>query len=107
MIQLKKNKYPEVSILLSIISIAASVFINIQIAKQYLRSVGKNRALFGLYELLQFGYQYYVAILGFIALVMAILGIKGDNRRSLKLSAILLSVLALMAVFVRIWRLFV
>lgn len=102
-----KNKYLKVSISLSIISMAISIFINIQITKEYLRSDGKTRALFGIKEYLEFGYQYYVCILGLIALIMAILSIKGDGRNGLKRSAILLSVLALVTVFVRIWRLFV
>ena len=102
-----KRNYLKISILLSIISIAITLFINNQIAKAYLKSQGKTKALFGLKELLQFGYQYYVAILGTIALILAIPGIKGNNRKSKKLAAVLLSLLAIIVVFVRIWRLFV
>jgi len=62
--QLKKSRYLKISISLSLISISLSVFINIQLAREYSISDGKTRALFGIKELLQFGYQYYVCILG-------------------------------------------
>jgi len=104
---LKKSIYLKISTILSIISIFLSIFINIQIAREYLKSDGKTRALFGIKEALQFGYQYYVCILGVISLIVAILGIKGNSKRRKVLSAILLSVFALILVFVRLWRLFV
>src|SRR5687768_17338629 len=102
---MKKN-YLEISILLSILSITITLFINNQIANAYLKSVGKTRALFGLTEL-RFGYQYFVVIFGIIALIFAILGTKGTSQRSKKLIAVLLSLLAIIIVFVRIWWLFV
>ena len=107
MIQVKKSNYLKVSISLSIISIALSLLINIIIAKEYLRVDGKTRALFGIKELYQFGYQYYVVILGIISLIIAILSMKGNNQRSKLLTAILLSLIALITVFARMWRLFV
>jgi len=75
-------------------------------ARQYLKSDGKTRALFGFNELLQFGYQYYVCIPGVISLIIAILGVKGDSHLSKKSFAIFLSLFALLVVFARIWRLF-
>jgi hypothetical protein len=107
MIQVKKSNYLKVSISLSIISIALSLLINIIIAKEYLRVDGKTRALFGIKELYQFGYQYYVVILGIVSLIIAILSIRGNNQRGKVLTAILLSLFALIAVFARMWRLFV
>jgi purine-cytosine permease-like protein len=71
-----------------------------------LRSFGKNRALFGLIELTQFGYQYYVAVLGIIALILAILGIKQERLKE-QITAVLLSLLAITIVFVRVWRFFI
>jgi hypothetical protein len=76
-------------------------------AREYLKSDGKTRALFGINELLHFGYQYYVCLLGVISLIIAILSGKGNNRQSNKLPAILLSLFAVMVVFVGLWRLFV
>jgi hypothetical protein len=104
---LKKSRLLNTSILLSILSISLSVFINIQIAREYVRVDGKTRALFGLVEVLQFGYQYYLCIAGVIALVVAILAIKGGGQRKKILFAILLSLFAIVVVFVRLWKLFV
>jgi hypothetical protein len=103
----KKNKYIGISILLSVISIAISIVINSQIAKVYLRSSGKNKALFGLIEFAQFGYQYYIAVLGIISLILAILSIKMNGQRSREIVAVVLSLLAITIVFIRIWKLFI
>ena len=107
MIHQKKIKYLGISILLSVISIAISIFINTQIAKVYLRSSGKNKALFGLTELTRFGYQYYIALLGIVSLIFAILSIKKNAQGIKKITAVLLSLLAMGIVFARIWRLFI
>jgi len=107
MTQQKKKKYFEASIVLAIVSIAITVFINIQIAIKYKRADGKTKALFGITELLSFGYKYYVAIFGIISLVYAVLNLKTDNQTNKKLTAFLLSLFAIAIVFARIWRLFV
>ena len=102
-----KQKFLQTSIVLSIISITITLLINIQIAKEYLRSDGKTRALFGIKELLQYGYQYYVLILGVCSLILAIMNLKGNIQTNKKAAVVLLSILAIIIVFVRIWRLFV
>jgi hypothetical membrane protein len=107
MIQRKKRKYLNISTVVSTISISTTIFINNQIAEAYLKSDGKTRALFGLKELLQFGYQYYVVILGILSLIFAILGIKGNNQRYNKVTTLLLSFFAIAIVFARIWRVFI
>jgi hypothetical protein len=104
---LKKSAYFNTSIILSIISISLSVIINIQIARGYLKTDGKGRALFGIVEALTYGYQYYVCILGVISLIFAILSRKRNNQRFSIAPAILLSLFAVIVVFVRLWRLFV
>ncbi len=95
------------SILLSLVSIAITVFINFRIAGTYLRVDGKTRALFGLTELLSFGYQYYVGLLGIISLIFAMAGRKGSSRSGKKFIDVLLSLFAIALVFARVWRLFI
>ncbi len=107
MIRVRKINFIKISILLSIISISISHLINYQIAKDYLGVDGKTKALFGIKELLQFGYQYYVLGLGLISLTLAILSINYVNPKSQILTALLLSVIAIVIIFARIWRLFV
>ena len=104
---IKKNTFIKISILLSIFSISISLFINYQIAKEYQSVDRKTQLLFGIKELYQFGYQYYMVVLGLISLVLALLSIKTVNQKSKLFTAILLSVIAITIVFIRIWRLFV
>ena len=103
---MKKN-YLDISLLLSFISIAVTLFINIQVAQRYIRATGKTRALFGLTELLTFGYQYYIALIGIVAFILAVLSLKNDRQHNKRLMAVLLSIVAIAVVFVRIWRVFI
>jgi hypothetical protein len=100
--QNKQNKFLTISIVISLLSIASTLVINYFIAKEYLRSDGKTKALFGIKELYQFGYQYYIVALGFIAMIFILPVIK--CRHPLKWKAIFLNVIAIIIVFVRIWR---
>lgn len=102
-----KIKYLPLSILLSLLSIAVILFINYQITKEYLRVNGKTRALFGIKEILQFGYQYCVAVAGIVALGFAILSPTKEFSSTKKWMTILLSILSIALVFLRIWRLFI
>ncbi len=102
-----KNNCAKISFTLSLISIAITFFINYQIAEVYLKSGGKTRALFGIKELYQFGYQYYVVVIGSLSLVLAILSINTKAQEGKAVAVILLSLLAIFAVFARGWRLFV
>ena len=107
MTQIRKSNFIKASVLLSIVSISISLLLNYQIAKEYLRVDGKTKLLFGIKELLQFGYQYYVVVPGLISLTLALLAIKSDNPKNRILIAILLSLIAITIVFARVWRLFV
>ncbi|WP_133055255.1 hypothetical protein [Niastella koreensis] len=91
------------SFTLSCISLIATTWINISIAKRYLHADGKTRALFGMNELLSYGYQYLVAILGITALVLSL---TSRPRSRFQLICITLSILSIILVFVRLWRLF-
>ena len=92
------------SFILSFISLAATFLINTQIAKHYLKVDGKTQALFSLNELLTYGYQYYVAVLGLLALISALFVITPANK---KIIAIALAILSIAFVFARVWRLFI
>jgi hypothetical protein len=107
MTQRPKNKYLLFSILVSIVSITSTIIINRQIANAYLTADGKTKALFGLIEYLQFGYQFYILILGILALILAAIGIKGNNQAGKKVTAFLLSLFAIAIVFIKIWRLLI
>lgn len=100
-----KKRFLDFSILLSVISLTLTIIINYQLAKEYLRVDGKTQALFGIKEMFQFSYQYYIAGIGLLSTFLAFIG-KGSNI-SKKYIAIILSLAALIIVFLRIWRLFI
>jgi hypothetical protein len=103
--QNKKNGYLNASILLSLCCLIAIIYINKLIAIEYNRSDGKTQALFGIKEILQFSYQYYIVIPVIISVILAVLG---SDRKQLKKRSILvitLNCLILLTLFLRIWRL--
>lgn len=102
-----KSKLLIFSFILSLISICTTVVINYQIAEEYLRADPKTQALFGIIELLQFGYQYYVSVLAVVSLTIAIIGQTGNDTYAKKSIPLLLSLIAITIIFLRIWRVFV
>ena len=105
--QNKSNYYLHTSIVISIISILTTMYINYKIADTYLRTRGKTRALYGLMEMLSFGYQYYVVLLGILSLMFAALTINKGEKKNKIIAALLLSLFAISIVFARIWRVFI
>jgi hypothetical protein len=99
-----KNKFIYISIIISIIPIVITTAINIRIANEYLRVDGKTKALFGLKEIFQFSYQYYVCILGVAAIIFAVLA---KTKTVSKTMTLLLAISTIILVFVRFWRLLV
>jgi ABC-type glycerol-3-phosphate transport system permease component len=104
---LKSKHYIQISLSLSCLSIAITLFINMLIAREFIRSTGKTRALFGMKEVYQFGYQYYVVIPGLISLIIALLSLRKSGWQRKVIFTIILSLAATGIVFMRIWRLFV
>ncbi len=104
---MKKNKFSILSIILSITCVIAVIIVNLKIANQYLLSDEKTKALFGLKELTTFFYQYYFVILGIISLIFGLIGTKKKELKSLYIIALSLSVLSIIFVFIRLWRLMI
>ena len=104
---MKKNKFSELSIILSIICIISVIIVNFKIANQYFLSDGKTKALFGLIELTTFYYKYYFVILGILSLILGLLGIKKKELKLTYLIALSLSTLSIILVFIRLWKLMI
>ena len=104
LITLLKNKSIYISIIISIISIIITTAINIQIANEYIQVDGKTKALFGIKEMVQFSYQYYVCILGVAAIIFAVIA---NNNAVSKTITLLLALSTIVLVFLRLWRLLV
>ena len=103
-ITLFRNKSIYISIIISIISIVITTAINIQIANEYFRVDGKTKALFGVKEIFQFSYQYYVCILGLAAMIFAVIA---NSKTVSKTMTLLLAINTIVFVFVRFWKLLV
>lgn len=104
---MKKNKFSVLSIILSIACVIAVIIVNLKIANQYLLSDGKTKALFGLIELTTFFYQYYFVALGIISLIFGLIAIKKKELKLLYQTALFLSILSIISVFIKLWKLMI
>lgn len=102
-----RKHFLKYSVLLSVISIATTLIINLKISQDYFESVGKDRAFFALRAALDYLYQYCIALFGLVALVLVFLVRKNLNLGRRLLFASGLAVFSIILVFLKIWRLFV
>jgi hypothetical protein len=105
--RLHPNIFSLISVILSGLSIAIIIKINIDIAHRYLQSDGKTKALYGIVETLIFYYQYYFVGLSLIAFVFAILGSKRKEQKIINSVAYTIGVISLILIFASVWRLMV
>jgi len=78
--------------------------INHDIALQYLRSDGKTKGLFGLVEILTYGYQYYLVAISLLEIVLLIFAFRRREERVYLMIAIILLVISTGLLFGGIWR---
>jgi hypothetical protein len=104
---MKENLLSKTSIFLSFINILIVLNINHDIALRYLSSDGKTRALFGITEILSFSYQYYLVILSVLSIVITFISIRKKEKKRTIILAISLSILSIVLIFSRIWRLMI
>ena len=103
---MKKNLYSIVSITISIICIIVIVKINYIIALVYKLADGKAQALFGIVEISYF-YKYYYLLLGFMSFSFALLANRKHEMKTLSQIAFGLSIISIIIIFVRLWKLMV
>jgi hypothetical protein len=95
-----------IAILLSLTGLAMLLKINHNIAHVYEVSGEKTRAVFSLVEL-GFLYKYYAGIFGLIAIVLSILALRNKEKKQWVRTAMLISIVAFVATFVKLWRVMV
>ncbi|MCO4294808.1 hypothetical protein NF867_18235 [Solitalea sp. MAHUQ-68] len=95
------------ALLISLVSIIWLLEINRQIAIAFENSDGKTRALFGIIEILSFGYKYYLVIPGLFAVILGVLGLKRKESRRLSIASICSGLLIILSVFIRLWTVMV
>ena len=102
-----RNNLLKISFWLSAISIICTLLINFKISRDYFESSGKDRAFFALHAVLDYIYQYYVALVGLIALVLAFLYRKNEAYTTRRLTVGAVALFSVILVFLDLWRLFV
>ncbi|RKD96891.1 MULTISPECIES: hypothetical protein [Marinifilum] len=103
-----KNKFAILSIVLSGISICCTLKVNYDLWNRYVSlTSGKTKALYGLTELLEYGYQYDYSIFGVLSLVLLIISIRKSEKRSLIILGALLAIFSIVVVYLRLWKLFI
>ncbi len=93
-------------IFVSFICLIFAVKVSINTYQDYIQSTGKTRALFGLSEL-KFIYRYYLGILSLIGFIISVNYLRKKENRILVSIAMLISILAMIVSFFRIWRIFI
>ena len=101
-----KRKLAFISCLISTVCLARIIYINHEIAVEYLSSTKKTQMLFFL-TLLAYNYKYYYIIPSVIALLLAIKAVKKNEQSSFVNLVISLSIITILSVFLPIWRLMI
>ena len=100
------KKY-QISILISLVCICGIVFQNYRLAEMFNKSRGKNRALFGITELVELDVKLYLGIVLIVALIIGILAIRKAENRQFSILSIVLSVIGIILLFIRMWTMMV
>lgn len=104
---MNKYKLSITSIVVSVACIVAEIITNYNISIRYLSSDGKTRALFGVIEATNFYYKYYFIVVGMFSLVLGLLAIKKKEKLLVIQLALVLSILAIISIFIQLWKLMI
>jgi len=102
-----KTTYTKLSFILSLTGIILTVIINYKISLAYNEASGKTRALFGMIGILRFGYQYYVALLGILSILLTGIAFYKKEPKKPVIIALLAGLIATTLVFSNIWRIMI
>ncbi len=102
-----KEKVIKIIIILNSISLFVLIIVQFIIYNDYQNSTGKNRALFGLKELLTYGYRHYLGIIPFIGLIISLIFSTNKSLRLKSSIAATLSLISVLFAFLSIWRVFI
>ncbi len=93
------------SLLLTVVTIVATVLVDLQIAERFDQATGKTRALFGIVEL-TYSYKYFFSIGGLAAIITAYIAYRRGHRH-FGVTMIFAAIVATSLVFLRLWTLMV
>lgn len=101
---LLKNKFSTLASLLSLCSIVSCIILNYDLAKLYIKASGKTKALFGIIELSRLDLKTWIFIAGLTALILSLVAIKRKENKKLYQFSFVISLIAMILVFIRIWK---
>ncbi len=95
------------SIVISLGVLAGLFFINQEIAEAYIAAGRKTQLYSLLLELPNFYYKYFLVLPALLSLWIATIAYRGKEVRLLAWLSLLLSILSLLAIFIRFWKVMV
>ena len=104
---MRKNLLSILSIIISVICISIILKINYDISIAFKQADGKTKLLFGITELLRFGYKYYYLILSVISLILCLLAKRKNEIISIVLFAFILTCLSTVLIFLSLWKIMI
>jgi hypothetical protein len=95
------------SVTLALISIAALVYIDIEIVTRYNQADGKTNALFGLIELSEFNYRYSILIPAVFSMLFTIRLLRINNWKTWDLITLFIGLISIVGTVTPSWRLLI
>jgi hypothetical protein len=96
-----------VSFAIGLISLAAVIYVDMEIASTYEHSDGKTKAMFGIIELARFSYKYLILIPAILSIVLIAVVIWKRRLRFLDIVVLVIGVTAIIGTVTSSWRLFI
>jgi hypothetical protein len=97
------TKYSKYSSILSLISVLGIIYQNFRLREMFLKTHGKDRALFGITEIAQLDIKLYFGLISLISLILIIIAIRKKEVKKTLLAAIILNTISIVIIFVRLW----
>jgi hypothetical protein len=95
------------SIGLSILSLISILYVDNEIATRYNQADGKTKALFGIMELLQFNYKYFILIPATISALLTFRIFKLSEYKIWDAISGMVSLIAIIGVLTSSWKLLI
>lgn len=81
------------------------IYIDVQIAVRYIQADGKTKALFGLTELFQFGFKFWILVPAILSILLTIKIIRLREFKIWDAFAMLIALTAIIGTITSSWRL--
>ncbi|GFZ78311.1 hypothetical protein GCM10011531_04810 [Aquaticitalea lipolytica] len=102
-----KKKVIYIILAISSLFLIASIYTNYKMYIHYSNASGKTQALFGINELLQYGYKKLFGVFPLIGLILSLYISRNKDIRFMSLFAALVSLITVIFSVFSIWRVFI